>query len=288
MTRGPRPCTLQFIHYNGIIYITAALIWHHQSCIPCSNSLPFPPVLFIIFHCLLSWLVARGHTWRIGCSFFGRFFWRPRQNPLHTQMQFDCACLCCTVCFQMNSWENMVAFWPAYIPVSHPPLLLWLLYFPAGPSFPFCLSLSSSLCFSDWLFEPSMGPGGIVRHAFFLPKFCLCVLQSHWGLPSPFPVYSSFVASRKAFILHLFSSAPPLHCNHPSFSPLPPFWKRQEVNADVGPTWAHFSFSCSLCHDLFLARSFFFPADPHGWRSCYITRWTHWHTEPHSGGCPSQ
>lgn len=24
---------------------------------------------------------------------------------------------------------------------------------------------------SDWLFEPSMGPGAIVRHAFFLPKF---------------------------------------------------------------------------------------------------------------------
>lgn len=221
--------------------------------------------------------------------FWEVFFFLEDRDKIHSTPRCSLTVPACAVCFQMNSWENMVAFWPAYIPAPPPPpLLLQLLYFPAGPSFPFCLSLSSSFCFSDWLFEPSMGPGGIVRHAFFLPKFCLCVLQSHWGLPSPFPVYSSFVASRKAFILHLFSSTPPLHCNHPSFSPLPPFWKRQEVNADVGPTWAHFSFSCSLCHDLFLARSFFFPADPHGWRSCYITRWTHWHTEPHSGGCPSQ
>lgn len=288
MTRGPRPCTLQFIHYNRIIYITAALIWHHHSCIPCSNSLPFPPVLFIIFHCLLSWLVARGHTWRIGCSFFERFFFFWKTETKSTPHP-DAVWLCLPVQFVFK-WIAEKTWWPfdQHIYQPPPPLLLRLLYFPAGPSFPFCLSLSSSFCFSDWLFEPSMGPGGIVRHAFFLPKFCLCVLQSHWGLPSPFPVYSSFVASRKAFILHLFSSTPPLHCNHPSFSPLPPFWKRQEVNADVGPTWAHFSFSCSLCHDLFLARSFFFPADPHGWRSCYITRWTHWHTEPHSGGCPSQ
>lgn len=177
----------------------------------------------------------------------------------------DAVWLCLPVQFVFK-WIAEKTWWPfdqhIYQRPPPPPLLLRLLYFPAGPSFPFCLSLSSSFCFSDWLFEPSMGPGGIVRHAFFLPKFCLCVLQSHWGLPSPFPVYSSFVASRKAFILHLFSSTPPLHCNHPSFSPLPPFWKRQEVNADVGPTWAHFSFSCSLCHDLFLARSFFFSSRP--------------------------
>lgn len=140
--------------------------------------------------------------------FWEFFFFLEDRDKIHSTPRCSLTVPACAVCFQMNSWENMVAFWPAYIPVP-PPLLLRLLYFPAGPSFPFCLSLSSSFCFSDWLFEPSMGPGGIVRHAFFLPKFCLCVLQSHWGLPSPFPVYSSFVASRKAFILHLFSSTPP-------------------------------------------------------------------------------
>lgn len=171
------------------------------------------------------------------------FFFFLRQNPLNSQMQFDCACLCRTVCFQMNSWENSVAFCPAHIAVS-PLLLLRLLYFPAGPSFPFCLSLSSSFCISDWLFEPSMGPGAIVKHAFFLPKFCLCVLQPHWGLPSPLPVYSSFVASRKAFISHLFSLSP-----HHKLS-LPSEKDRKWMQMSDPPE--------HIAHSLFRAHSFFF------------------------------
>lgn len=144
MTRGPRPCTLQFIHYNRIIYITAALIWHHHSCIPCSNSLPFPPVLFIIFHCLLSWLVARGHTWRIGCSFFERFFFfLEDRDKIHSTPRCSLTVPACAVCFQMNSWENMVAFWPAYIPA--PPLTAATAILPSR-------SIISILSFTLFLF----------------------------------------------------------------------------------------------------------------------------------------
>lgn len=75
--------------------------------------------------------------------------------------------------------------------------------------------------------------------------------------------------------------------------PTPPSLRKKEVNADVGPTWAHCSFSLFLVfsptRSLFLAFFFFFyPTDPHGWSSGCITHWTHWHSEPHSGGCPSQ
>lgn len=121
MTRGPRPCTLQFIHYNRIIYITAALIWHHHSCIPCSNSLPFPPVLFIIFHCLLSWLVARGHTWRIGCSFFERFFFFWKTETKSTPHP-DAVWLCLPVQFVFK-WIAEKTWWPFDQHIYQPPPL---------------------------------------------------------------------------------------------------------------------------------------------------------------------
>ena len=121
--------------------MTSSIVHFHFSV-----SLPFPPTILICFcsfthlppnfppspllppqnaaplSALSAWLLAQGHTWCTGGPFFFFFFpFRgPKQNPLHTQMRFDCACLCRTVCFQMNSWENSVAFCPTYIPVSLP------------------------------------------------------------------------------------------------------------------------------------------------------------------------
>lgn len=206
-------------------------------------------------------------------------------------MQFDCACLCCTVCFQMNSWETSVAFCPAYILVSPPCCYSYYtsqqVHHFHSVFHPLPLSV-----FFYWVFEPGMGPGAIVKHAFFLPKFCLCVLQPHWGLPSPFPVYSSFVASRKAFISHLFSSSPLPTAPFLLVPPTPPSLRKKTGSECRCRTHLSsllilsFSLPCVLSFSL---SSFFrLQTDPHGWSSCYITHWTHWHSEPHSGGCPSQ
>lgn len=175
-------------------------------------------------------------------------------------MQFDCACLCRTVTFQMNSWENSVAFCPAHIPV-HPPYRYD--YYTSQQ-----VHLSSSFCISDWLFEPSMGPGAIVRHAFFLPKFCLCS-SAPLRAPQPFSSVQLLCSPQKGLHLALVFIKPPLQPL--LFSPpsllLPPIGKRQEVNADVGTTWAHCSFFFFLLFSLsralsFLLTHFFSPYRP--------------------------
>lgn len=63
-------------------------------------------------------------------------------------MQFDCACLCHTVSFQMNSWENSVAFCPAYIPVSPPTAMTTIL---PSRSIISILSFALFLFLSFWL-----------------------------------------------------------------------------------------------------------------------------------------
>lgn len=182
-------------------------------------------------------------------------------------MQFDCACLCCTVCFQMNSWETSVAFCPVYILVSPPCCYSYYtsqqVHHFHSVFHPLPLSV-----FFYWVFEPGMGPGAIVKHAFFLPKFCLCVLQPHWGLPSPFPVYSSFVASRKAFISHLFSSSPPPYCSFSPRSPnasLPSEKDRKWMQMSNPPELIAHSLFFSPMRSLFLAFFIFSSSDRPPW-----------------------
>lgn len=160
------------------------------------------------------------------------------------------------------------------------------------------------------------GPVPLLSHAFFLPKFWLC---SSAPLRAPQPLYSSFVASRKTFISHLFLQDPPhppltaltlQHtCTHPlcrslSHTHTPPFFffpvlpsslqkkgRKGMQMLDPPELIAHslFLFSFSRVLSLSILLTHFSPsADPCGWSSCYITGWTHWHTEPHRGSCPSQ
>lgn len=199
---------------------------------------------------------------------------------------------CPPVCFQMRSWKT---WWPIGQHI-HQSLFHCFSYSESQQVHHF-YSVFHSLPISDWPFEPCMGPVPLLSHAFFLPKFWLC---SSAPLRTPQPLYSSIVASRKTFISHLFLQTPThppnTHGHTPPFFPsflsfLPRLRKRQEGNADVGPTWAHSWFSLcflSSVHSLSFSFIFFLSADPCGWSSCYITEWTHWHTEPHRGSCPSQ
>lgn len=108
------------------------------------------------------------------------FLLEVQQNPLQGQLQFDNVCLSHRFFFQMRSWKNLVAFCPPYTPVFI--LLLKLLCIPAGPSFPFCLSLSSHFWLALWTEHGAQCHCQAMPSSF--PSFG-CVLQPHWGLPSP-------------------------------------------------------------------------------------------------------
>lgn len=76
--------------------------------------------------------------------FWEVFFFLEDRDKIHSTPRCSLTVPACAVCFQMNSWENMVAFWPAYIPVP-PPLTAATAILPSR-------SIISILSFTLFLF----------------------------------------------------------------------------------------------------------------------------------------
>lgn len=134
-------------------------------------------------------------------------------------------------------------------------------------------SVFHSLPPSDWAFVPSMGPGAIVQHAFFLPKFCLRSSGPLRG-PQSFSHVKLLCSPQKDLHLTLVSSrSKHTHIRtHLFFSSILSFIRyfRKKAWSECR-CWTYLSSWLILSSLSFVL--FLFPGSC-GWSSCYITHRT--------------